>query len=70
MTRYLVQPKDRIFIKGYGCLSFAKKVKTWVVNTAENFLIIPNNPIQMRLKLLQKEKLKKQNSRSNWWFDW
>ena len=70
MTRYLVQPKDRIFIKGYGFLSFAKKVKTWVVNTAENSLIIPNNPIQMRLKLLQKEKLKKQNSRSNWWFDW
>ena len=24
MTRYLVQPRDRIFVKGYGFLSFAK----------------------------------------------
>ena len=48
---YSVQPGDQIFVKGYGFLSFAenmsknigKKVKTWVVNTARNFLIIPNN---------------------------
>ena len=24
MTRYLVQPRDQIFVKGYGFLSFAK----------------------------------------------
>ena len=24
MTRYSVQPRDRIFVKGYGCLAFAK----------------------------------------------
>ena len=24
--RYSVQPKDRIFVKGYGCLSFAKSM--------------------------------------------
>ena len=24
MTRYLDQPRDRIFLKGYGFLSFAK----------------------------------------------
>ena len=24
MTRYSVQPRDRIFVRGYGCLSFAK----------------------------------------------
>ena len=41
IMRYSVQPKDRIFGKGYGFLSFAKNmvkilviilVKTWVVN--------------------------------------
>ena len=26
MTRYLVQPRDRIFVKGYGFLSFAKNM--------------------------------------------
>ena len=26
MTRYSVQPRDRIFIKGYGFLSFAKNM--------------------------------------------
>ena len=24
MTRYLTEPRDRIFVKGYGLLSFAK----------------------------------------------
>ena len=26
MTRYSVQPRYRIFVKGYGFLSFAKKM--------------------------------------------
>ena len=26
MTRYSVQPRDRIFLKGYGFLSFAKNM--------------------------------------------
>ena len=26
MTRYLVQPRDRIFVKGYGFFSFAKNM--------------------------------------------
>ena len=26
MTRYLVQPRDRIFVKGYGFLSFSKNM--------------------------------------------
>ena len=26
MTRFLVQPRDRIFLKGYGFLSFAKNM--------------------------------------------
>ena len=26
MTRYSVQPRDRIFVKGYGFTSFAKNI--------------------------------------------
>ena len=26
MTCYLVQPRDRIFVKGYGFLPFARKI--------------------------------------------
>ena len=26
MTRYSVQPRDRVFVKGYGSLSFAKNI--------------------------------------------
>ena len=26
MTRYLVQPRDEMFVKGYGFLSFAKNM--------------------------------------------
>ena len=26
MTHYSIQPRDRIFVKGCGCLSFAKNI--------------------------------------------
>ena len=26
--RYSIEPKDRIYVKGYGCLSFAKNMVT------------------------------------------
>ena len=37
--RYSVQPRDRIFVKGYGVLSFAKNIGTHatkVVKTMSN----------------------------------
>ena len=49
MMHYSVQPKDEIFVKGYGFLTFAKNMgknigknisKTWVVNIARTFLTI------------------------------
>ena len=64
IMRYLVQTRDQILAKGYGFLSFAKnmgkilikiQIKTWVVNTAKNVLIMLNNLQQMHLKLLRKE---------------
>ena len=37
MIRYLVQPRDRIFAKGYGFLSFAKNmVKNIGKNVSKN----------------------------------
>ena len=32
MTRYSFQPKDRIFVKGYGFLSFAKNMGKHIGN--------------------------------------
>ena len=59
--RYSAQARDRIFVKNYGFLSFAKNMdKNIVINTVKNFLIILNNMQQMLLKLLQKKELKKQ----------
>ena len=64
MMRYSVKPRDQIFVKGYGFLSFAKnigksigknKTKTSVVNTAKSFLIMLNNLQQLHLKLFRKE---------------
>ena len=76
MTRYSVQPTDKIFVTGYGFLSFAKNL----------FKIIGNNiskslNSKYRQKLLDHAKLSatdafktskrviKKNSRSKQWFD-
>ena len=73
MMQYSIQPKDRLFVKAQGFLSFAKnigkmlvkilaktQVKTEMVNIARNSLIMLNNLPQMSLKLLQEEQFKKQ----------
>ena len=37
MTRYSVQPRDRLFVKGYGILSFAENMGTNISkNTSKN----------------------------------
>ena len=69
MKRYSVQPRDQIFVKGYGFLSFAKNMDRNIgKNTSKNFrgntrrkvLIMINNLLQMHLKLLQSDQFKKQ----------
>ena len=68
MIRYSVQPRDRIFVKGYGYFFSLKiwikilvkrKVKTWMVNIVRNVLVILNNLLQMYLKLFQKRVIQK-----------
>ena len=65
MVRNSVQPRDRIFVKGYGFLSFAKNIgknigKNPSGKYSQNLLITLNNLQQMHLKLLRKDKFKKQ----------
>ena len=68
MTRYSVQPRGRIFVKDYGFLSFAKNmgrnigknISKNLSSKHRNFLIMLNNLLQMHLKLLQRERFKKQ----------
>ena len=37
MTRYSVQPRDRIFVKGYGFLSFSRNIgKNAAKNISKN----------------------------------
>ena len=75
MTRYSVQPRDWIFVKGYGFLSFAKSMGKDVGNN-----ISKNLSGKYSKKLLDHDKQsatdafktgsKKSNSkssRSNWW---
>ena len=68
MTRYSVKPRDRIFVKGYGFLSFAKNIgKNIDKNISKNLsskhsqkcLDHAKKLQQTCLKLLQKESLKK-----------
>ena len=59
MMHYLVQSRNRIFVKGYGLFS--------KINISKNFLIMLNNLEQMHLKLLQKELFKKQQKQLVIW---
>ena len=60
MTQYSVQPRERIFVKDYKFLPFAKNMGKNISRNlsgkdSQNFLIMLNN-----LQKMQK------NSRSNW----
>ena len=69
MTRYSVQPNDRIFLEGYGFLSFARNIgKKISKNLGNKYSQKLLDLLQMHFTLLQKEWLKKQQR--NWWFNW
>ena len=65
--RYSIEPRERIYVKGYGFLSFARNLGTHSTKVAKNLnnkygqkLILLKNLQQMHLKLLAKERFKKQ----------
>ena len=71
MTGCLVQPRDQIFVKGYGFSSFAKNIgkntsKNLSSKYSQKLLDHANNLLQMHLKLLQFKKSNSKNSRSKW----
>ena len=45
--RYSIEPRDRIYVKGYGFLSFAKNMGK-SLSTVKNFLIVLKNLQQMQ----------------------
>ena len=81
MMRYSIQPKNGIFVKGYGFLSFAKNMgknigKSFSGKYSPGMLAMRQELLDYAkksktdalIKLLQKDSFK--SSRSNWWFDW
>ena len=84
MTRYSAQPRDRIFVKCYGLLCFAKYIgknigknisknligKYSLVMLAERQKLLDhaNQSATDAFKTASKRAIQK-NSRSNWWFD-
>ena len=60
--RYSIEPQDRIYVKGYEFLSFAKNMGENLSNEYGQKLLdsAKKNLQQMQQKLLQKEQFKKQ----------
>ena len=47
--RYSIEPRDRIYVKGYGFLSFTKNMGKSLSNKyGQNFLIVLKNLQQMQ----------------------
>ena len=61
--RYSVQPRDRMFVKGYEFMYFpknmgkgiGKNISKYLSGKYSHFLIMLNNLQQMHLKLLRKK---------------
>ena len=58
---YSIEPKDRIYVKGYGFLSFAKNMgKNLSKKHYQKLLDSAKKSTQMQQKLFEKEQLTKQ----------
>ena len=63
--RYSIERRDRVYVKGYGFLSFAKNMgKSSSNKYSQNFLIVLKNLQQRNKNCIKKRNSK--NSRSNW----
>ena len=59
--RYSIEPRDRIYVKGYGFLSFAKNMGKNLSNKyGQKLLDSAKKSTTDAIKLLQKEQFKKQ----------
>ena len=68
--KYSIEPRDRIYVKGYGFLSFAKNMGKSLSNKyGQKLLDSANKSTTDAIKTASKRAIQK-SSRSNWWFDW
>ena len=63
--RYSVEPRVRIYVKGYGFLSFAKNMGNKIV---KNSLMVLKNQNRLNKSCFKKSNSK--NCRGNWLFTW
>ena len=54
--RYSIEPRDRVYVKGYEFMSFARRMSN---KYGKNLLIQLKSLLQMQQKLLVKEQYKK-----------
>ena len=67
--RYSIEPGDRIYVKGYGFLSFAKNMGKSLNNKyGQKLLDTAKKYTTDAIKTASKKAIKK-NSKSNWRFD-
>ena len=75
--RYLIEPRERRYVKGYGFLSFARNIVTHAAKIAKNMsnkysqkLVDSAKKICYRCNKDCFKKSNSINSRSNWRFNW
>ena len=68
--RYSTEWRDRIYVKWYGFLSFAKNIGKNLSNKYGQKLLDSAKKILTDAIKTAIEKSNSKNSRSNWWFEW
>ena len=57
--RYLIEPRDKIYVKGYGFLSFAKNMRKSLSNKYVQKLLSAKKSTTDAIKAIRKEQFKK-----------
>ena len=70
MTRYSIEPKERIFVKGYGFLGFAKSMGKNIGKNISKYLSKTCKTICYRSTWNYFKKSNSKNGGNYWWFDW
>ena len=69
--RYSIEPRDRIYVKGYGFLSFAKNMGKSLSNKyGQKLLDSAKKSTMDEIKTASNKKSNSKHSRSNWLIDW
>ena len=64
--RYLIEPRERRYVKGYGCMSFARNFS----DKYSKSLMDKGIDVRKKIAKTAGKKILKKNSRSNWRFNW